>query len=197
MDTFPNRFVKAKHRKGLRIVGVDDGPFSPSKKLGERAILVAVLCEESRIKTIRIGSIEVDGSDAVAILQTMLRRLRFDLLLLSGISFGGFNLIDISKLARTMSKPVIAISREKPNNQTVKVALLEHFKDWNRRWNIVRAAGRLYTFKPLTDEPKLYFEVKRASPDYAKRIMKETALISRLPEPLRIARIIARGLGPG
>jgi endonuclease V-like protein UPF0215 family len=193
--TSPNRYVRMAPLN-LRVVGVDDGAFSSSKKIGERALLMAVLFKGSRIQAVRIDTIEVDGNDAAPVLQALLKRLRYDLILLSGISFAGFNLIDISKLARKLHKPIIAISREKPNNKAVKLALRGHFKDWKSRWSIVCAAGKLYSCKPLPSEPKLYFEVKGATPEYARHVITGTAFISRLPEPVRVARILAHGLSP-
>lgn len=193
--TFPNRFGRMVPLN-LRVVGVDDGAFSSSKEIGERALLLAVLFKGSRVHAVRVGTIEVDGNDAAMVLQVLLRRLRYDLVLLSGISFAGFNLIDISELARKLHKPIIAISREKPNNKAVKLALRGHFKDWKSRWSIVCAAGKLYSCKPLPSEPKLYFEVKGATPEYARRVITRMAFISRLPEPVRVARILAHGLSP-
>jgi hypothetical protein len=181
----------------LRIIGVDDGAFSPIKRSREqRALLLAALFRRSHIKAVRVGTIEIDGNDAAEILRTLLRRLRYDLVMLSGISFGGFNLINLSSLARKLRKPVIAITGEKPSNSAVKSALRAHFDDWERRWRIVCSAGKLYSCKPLANEPKLYFEVKGATPDFAKRIIAGTAIISRLPEPIRVAGILARGLSP-
>jgi hypothetical protein len=180
----------------LRIVGVDDGAFSSRRKIDERALLVVVLFNGSRIEAVRVGTIEVDGNDSATVLQRLLRRLRYDLVILSGISFAGFNLIDISKLTRKLHKPIIAISGEKPNNRAVRAALRAHFADWRSRWNIVRAAGKLYSCKPLVSEPRLFFEVKGTTPHYARQVLTRSALISRLPEPVRAARILARGLSP-
>jgi len=143
-----------------------------------------------------MGTVEVDGTDAGAALKSLVRKLSFDLVMLSGISFAGFNLIDISKLAHALEKPIIAISGEKPHNRAVKRALKDHFADWERRWASVRSAGKLYACRPLKDEPKLYFEVKGATPDFARRVISRTAVISRLPEPIRVARIIVKGLSP-
>lgn len=178
----------------LGIVGVDDGAFVTNRS--QRALLLTVLLRRARIWAIRVGTIEVDGNDAADILQELLRLLRYDVVMLSGISFGGFNLIDISRLAHNLRKPVIAISGEKPNNRAVRAALREHFGDWEERWKIVRSAGKLYSCKPLASEPKVYFEVKGAKPNFARQVIAGTALISRLPEPIRIARILARGLSP-
>jgi endonuclease V-like protein UPF0215 family len=175
-------------------MGVDDGAIPPHKRATDLALLVAVLFEGSRILDVQVGQIQVDGRDANNALASLLRPLSFHVILLSGISFGGFNLVDISKLAREMRRPVIAITGEKPDNASVRKALHGHFADWKERWDIVRAAGELHWTKPLPDEPQLYFEVRGASHAFAKRVIASTAAISRLPEPIRVARILARGL---
>ncbi len=178
----------------LRIVGVDDGAFPADKRVKRYALLAVVLFQNSVISAVRVGPIEVDGRDANRALASMLKTMRFDVVMLSGISFGGFNLVDIAELARSTQKPVIAVSREKPDNAAVRRALWKHFIDWRERWRMVRSAGRLYSFKPLQQEPKLYFEVKGASAAFAKKAIASAATISRLPEPIRVAGIVARGL---
>jgi endonuclease V-like protein UPF0215 family len=193
LDTYQNRSGRTDPLD-LKVVGVDDGSFTASKPVRERALLLAVLMRRSRILKVKVGTIEVDGADAQAVLKSLVRTLRFDLVMLSGISFAGFNVIDISRLAYELKKPVIAITGDRPDNRAVRKALKDHFVDWETRWRCVRSAGRLYTCKPLKDEPKLYFEVKGAAPDLARSIISKTAVISRLPEPVRVARMMAKGL---
>ncbi len=178
----------------LRVVGVDDGAF-PARRSGKRhAILAAVLFDNLHISALRVGLIEVDGRDATHVLESLLRGIRFHVVMLSGISFGGFNLIDIAHLARATRRPVIAISGEKPDNAAVLKALRTHFWDWEERWRIVRSAGRPHSFKPHPKEPQLYFEITGGSSALARKMIASAAIISRLPEPIRVARILARGL---
>ena len=193
MDTYQNRFKKAD-KPDLNVVGVDDGSFAACKTTKGHALLLAVLLRRSKISGVRIGTIKVDGTDARTVLKSLVRTLTSDLVMLSGISFAGFNVIDISRLAYELKKPIIAISGDRPDNTAIRKALKDHFADWETRWRCVQSAGRLYTCKPLKDEPKLYFEVKGATPDYARRVISSTAVISRLPEPIRVARIMAKGL---
>ncbi len=181
-------------RRNLRIVGVDDGAFPARKSVVHHALLAAVLFQNSKILAVRVGRIQVDGNDANRVLTSILESLRFDAVMLSGISFGGFNLVDIAELARSTQKPVIAITGERPDNAAVRRALRKHFRDWEERLRMVRSAGQLYAFKPIPQEPKLYFEVKGASPSFARRAIASTATISRLPEPIRVAGILAKGL---
>ncbi len=183
-------------RRSARIVGVDDGAFPAGKRDKEHALLAAVLFQNSTISAIRLGRIQVDGRDANRVLASILKTMRYDLLMLSSISFGGFNIVDIAELARSTRKPVIAITGEKPNNAAVRRALQKHFSDWRERWRMVRNAGQLYACKALPAEPKLYFEVKGASSSFAKKTIVSAAMISRLPEPVRVAGLIARGLSP-
>ncbi len=180
--------------RDLRIVGVDDGAFPARKTAKYHALLVAVLFQNSRIMAVRVGRIHVDGRDANEVLSSILKSMRFDIVMLSGISFAGFNLIDIAELAQSTRRPVIAITGRKPDDAAVRRALLKHFFDWQERWRMVQNAGRLYAFKPLRQEPKLYFEVRGASPSFAKKAIASAATISRLPEPIRVAGILARGL---
>jgi hypothetical protein len=175
---------------------VDDGPFPGDRDINQSTLLVAVLLENSRIVSIKAGRITVDGTDATRVLVSLVRRMRYDAILLSAISFGGFNLVDIKKLSRATHRPVIAITGERPNNAAVRSALRKHFPDWKERWRVVENAGSLYSCKPLAKEPKLYFEVRGASVVFAKRIISSSAAISRLPEPIRVAGILAKGLPP-
>jgi endonuclease V-like protein UPF0215 family len=179
----------------LRIVGVDDGTL-PDKRAKQQALLAAVLCQNSSISDVRLGLIEVDGRDATRVLVSVLKTLRFDVVMLSGISFAGFNLIDIREVTRITGRPVIAISKDQPHNTTVRRALRKHFADWRERWRIVQNAGPVYAFKPHPKESKLYFEVKGASATFARRAILSSAKISRLPEPIRVAGMVAKGLNP-
>jgi len=178
----------------MRIVGIDDGAFHPNKKAKQNTLLVAVLFQKLRILDLRTAPIEVDGRDANKVLVSLLKSLRYDVVMLSGISFGGFNLVDIRRLSKDLLNPVIALTGTRPHNQAVRKALHDHFVDWRERWSMVRSAGKIYTITPLRNEPCLYFEVQGATPLFAKTAIESTAVISRLPEPVRVARILARGL---
>jgi len=185
---------RSTSQRSIRIVGVDGGAIPARRKTGEHTVLVAVVLQGPRISTVRIGRIQVDGTDANRVLAALLKPMVFDIVMLSGVSFGGFNLVDMKRLALDTRKPVIAVIGRKPNNMAVRSALRKHFQDWKRRWLMVRNAGPLYSCKPLTNEPKLYFEVRGASPTDARNVIASSATISRLPEPVRVAGILAKGL---
>jgi hypothetical protein len=173
---------------------VDDGAFQVRRGTVGSAVIVAVLLHGSRISAGRVGRIQIDGTDANSVLKALLKTMTYEVVMLSGISFGGFNLVDINRLSREVGKPVIAVIGGRPNNTAVRQALRGHFEDWKRRWRIVRSAGPLYSCRPLLKEPKVYFEVKGCSPSFARKLMTSSPKISRLPEPIRVAGLLARGL---
>jgi endonuclease V-like protein UPF0215 family len=176
----------------MQIVGVDDGSFQ--KKVTKKALLVAVLVISSKIEDAKAFMITVDGLDASERLSANICDWTFDALLLSGISFAGFNLIDPLKIFETFGKPIIIVSRTKPNNKTVKRALRAHFADWKTRWTIFDKLGPVHKVVPPFGARPVYLETVHADLDWASYLVCALAFWGRLPEPLRVARLIARGL---
>ena len=188
------RFGAKSH---ARYVGVDDGSFEFQRctcYAREKTVLAVVLLEGIRIVTVRIGRITVDGLDATATLNQLLRDLKFDAVFLSGVSFAGFNLIDAYEIYRTYGKPVIIVSGRRPDNHSVKKALSLHFKDWQTRWAIINKLGVVHQVRSCATEPPLFFEVVGTSTSKARRLIKDSARLGRLPEPVRVADLVAKGL---
>jgi hypothetical protein len=179
--------------KPLSIVGVEDGSFN-LRGPGKTTLLVSVLMRSGIIEDMRARDIVIDGLDATKKLDEMLRTLDFDLIMLAGVSYAGFNLIDPISLYETFRKPIIIISRRRPNNIAVKEALRRHFKDWKIRWTIVEKLGPIYEVESMPGETKIYVELIGIDLDAAIITIRETAICCRIPEPIRVARLIARGL---
>jgi len=155
---------------------------------------VAVLLEDHRIVALRVGKVTLDGMDATATLSRLLKGLEFDAIFLSGISFAGFNLIDPHRIHATHRKPMIIISGSQPDNRSVRNALRLHFKDWETRWAIIQKLGVIHQVRSSPVEPALFFESVGTSPRNARRLIKDSAKLSRLPEPVRVASLVAKGL---
>jgi len=174
------------------IAGLEDGAFTQETPA---TLLVAVLMKDGVwIEDVKIKEIVVDGLDATEKALQMLEKWNFQVVMLAGVSFAGFNLIDPMKIIEKFGKPIIIVARSKPDNVAVKRALMEHFKDWKVRWQIFKKLGPVYQFKPLRKEPPIYFEVLGAQPEWAEKIIEACTFLCRVPEPVRVARIIARGL---
>ncbi len=176
----------------MRIVGVEDGSFQ--KGITQKALLIAVLFSGSKIEAVKACKITVDGLDATQELHALLIDWKFDAILLAGVSFAGFNVIDPEKIFEKFGKPVIIISRTKPRNQAVKSALQKHFEDWQTRWRIFEKLGRPHRVVASAWASPVYMETVRGNVEWASNLARALAVCSRVPEPLRVARLIARGL---
>jgi endonuclease V-like protein UPF0215 family len=117
-------------------------------------------------------------------------------ILLGGVTFAGFNIIDPHVLHQAFHVPVIVVIGVHPNNKSVKRALVRHFKDWPHRWRIIQSLGPLHRIRTVPSENPIYYEMFGCTTYEARKILKSWALVSRMPEPLRVASMVARGLFP-
>ena len=178
-----------------RVVGVEDGGFSREADV-QKALLVSVFLHGVSIIDFQMTDIEVDGLDATEKFSCMLRRWSFDSVILAGVSYAGFNLIDPNVVFEEFGKPVIVVARTKPNCKAVKGALLRHFEDWETRWAVVEKLGPVYEIVSVPNEPPIYAEIVGADLKLARNLVRRLSVCCRIPEPIRVAGLIARGLTP-
>ncbi|KON31596.1 hypothetical protein AC482_00120 [miscellaneous Crenarchaeota group-15 archaeon DG-45] len=179
----------------MRIAGVEDGSFDAfSSDLVSSTLLCCVLMDHDRIDDIRLSVIEVDGLDATEKLLGMLDGLDTDAVILGGITFGGFNIVDPLSIMRGTGTPVVVYSGKRPDSSSMRSALMKHFEDWRRRWAIIDRLGTVHRTVSRQGEPPIYFEVVGGSAAWADKVLCSSALASRIPEPVRVAGLIARGV---
>ena len=179
----------------LRLVGVEDGSFRPfNRRTLGTCLLCAVEMFGPKIEKVKVSPITVDGLDATSRLSEMLQDMNFDAILLDGITFAGFNIINVQQILKEYSRPIIIFIRDRPDNRAVREALEKHFDDWRERWDIIKSLGPVHSTRTRPDEPPIYFEVLGASSQWAEEVLRLSAMLCRIPEPVRVARLIARAL---
>lgn len=182
-------------RYSARCTGIDDGPFPPkTPKTTSYAPLVAAQLRGPRLTRVLTNWITVDGLDATRKAEALLGKVPGSPVLLSGVTFGGFNLIDPAKIHSRFKVPTIVVVGSRPDNRSVKRALVKHFTDWKERWEIIRSLGPLRSVRTMTAEPPVFYEALGCSAKEAKAILIGNSWVSRLPEPIRVAGLVARGL---
>jgi endonuclease V-like protein UPF0215 family len=91
-------------------------------------------------------NITVDGLDATekigAMLQASGHYRQIRVIMLNGVTFGGFNVVDINALSKATGLPVIAVTEKKPDLDQVRSAL-QHLPDFELRWQAILNAGEL------------------------------------------------------
>jgi endonuclease V-like protein UPF0215 family len=182
-------------QNSMKIVGVDDGKFQAFiREKSQYAYLCAVLMKGPRILDIRLTKIQVDGFDATEKLIEILGNISCETIILSGITFAGFNIVDPFQIFKDLNLPVIIISMKKPDNISMLHALKSHFYDWERRWKIIENLGKVYSTVTKSCEPEIFFEVVGKNSEWAEIVLKESSILCRIPEPVRVAGIIAKGV---
>lgn len=181
--------------ENLSFIGVEDGSFRAFQRQRKtQCLLCVVRMTGPKIDEIRASLVTVDGLDASNELSEILQNMVFDAIILGGITFAGFNIIDVQRIHDEFSRPILVFTRDRPNNVAMKNALMKHFDDWRERWRIVESLGPVYATYTRVEEPPVYFEVVGADPLWAEEVLRRSAILCRIPEPVRVARLVARGL---
>ena len=172
-------------------VGVEDGAFR--KGVTQKALLAVVLFKGLKIENVKTTKITVDGLDGTVKLSKILSKWKFEAVMLAGVSFAGFNVIEPTVIHEQFGTPVIIISRTKPNNKAVKRALQQHFEDWQLRWKVFEKLGMIHKIAASPSESPVYVETVGVHVTCAGKLIRALSVYGRIPEPLRVARLIARG----
>jgi hypothetical protein len=185
-------------KKEIRIVGFDDAPFIPRTK-GKVPVIGTVFRGGNYMDGVFKTEVNIDGMDATRTMIKLLNRSKHKeqlrIIMFKGITFGGFNMIDISSLYNETNLPVIVVNRKKPDLEKIKTAL-KNFNDFEKRWKCVENAGKIHKMK-IEKNKNIYFQSKGLSQEEAEKIIKLSCTRSLIPEPLRIAHLIASAIIKG
>jgi endonuclease V-like protein UPF0215 family len=205
----------------LNVIGFDDGPF-PREHRGD-VLLVGVVCSGTRVDGILSGKIRRDRANATRAVVDMVRASQFgahvQAVMFQGIAVGGFNVIDIHGLSTALRVPVLVVTRRKPDMAAVHRALFSDAPTARprvagaaRNWRLIEQAGamelleasrrsqRRQKTRPTgirTTEPKLWIQRAGLTLAQARGLVADTTLHGNIPEPLRLAHLIAGGIATG
>lgn len=186
-------------RRLTNVVGFDDGPFDRDPpgargRAGARVLLVGAVCARTRLDGVISGHVRKDGTDATARVAALVRGSQFDghvrAVLLNGIAFGGFNVVDIQALAAALARPVLVVARRAPRLALIRDALAR-LPGGAAKWRLIEQAG------PMEPAGGVYVQRAGLSLREAERLLAATTLHGKLPEPLRLAHLIAGGITTG
>src|SRR5439155_1663058 len=138
---------------------------------------------------------EDDGHDATDRIASVVRGSRYrgglGMVVIDGTAVGGFNVIDVDVLREAVGLPIVTVTRRKPNLVAIETALRRRFDDWDERLELIRRhpveairtrAGTVWV---------TYVGTKRAD---VQEALSLTTVRGVLPEPLRVAHLIAAGI---
>jgi len=183
-------------KQQIRLLGIDDSPFVFTDE--HTSIIGAIMRGGEYLECVLKEQITIDGDDSTRVCKKMIENTRhreqLKTVLLDGIALGGFNVVDIEELYNDTNLPVITITRDKPDFDKIKEALKKNFDDWNDRWNLI-SKGKLHEIK--TKHNPIYVKFIGLSIEEAKEIIKLSTIRGVVPEPIRMAHLIASGIARG
>ena len=121
-------------KRYIRALGVDDSYFVPHEP-GSTSLIGVLMRAPNYFEGMLIRKIQVDGLDSTEAILDMLsskygRQVR--VLFTQGITFGGFNIVDIRRIWEETNVPIIVVSRKEPDMGKIENALKKHFEDWKK-----------------------------------------------------------------
>lgn len=182
----------------IRIIGFDDGPFA-SKTKGTIPVVGVIYRGGKYLDGMLRTDIEIDGREAteklIKLINSSRHKQQLKLIMLDGITLGGFNVVDVKELNKKTDLPVIVINRKKPNLAEVKIAL-KNFKDFRKRWKMVMNAGKIKSCQ-LKNKKTVYYQHIGLPEEETEDAILLSSLHSDIPEPLRVAHLIATAIVRG
>lgn len=180
----------------VRVLGIDDSPFEFSDK---KTLVVGVVMRlPTYVEGVMKTECEVDGEDANQALAEMVCRSRFrenlKLAMVDGIALGGFNVVDISFLYETTGVPFATVTRDPPDMEAIEKALRIHFDDWERRLEVIR---RHPVLEFSTDHKPIFVTLAGIEEGEARSLIRGCTIRGALPEPIRVAHLIATAMARG
>ena len=175
------------------VIGFDDAPFAREHR-GD-ILLVGAVCSRTRLDGVVTGAVRRDGVNATETMVKMIQGSQFRAhvraVLLQGIAVAGFNVVDVHALHDALGIPVLVVVRRPPDYDSIRRALFTRVPGAERKWRLIEEAGSLEKIRAV------WVQRVGITTDHARELLAATTLHGNLPEPLRLAHLIAGGVTTG
>ena len=180
-------------RRLSNVVGFDDGPFLKHHR-GDVKVVGAVFASQ-RLDGVLVGRVRRDGANATRELIRLVADSRYaehlQLVMLQGIALAGFNVVDVRELSRQLGLPALVVARHAPDNEGIRRALLKHVANGLAKWSLIEQLG------PMEPMSRVYVQRVGLSRAEAEAVLGRFAFHGHVPEPLRVAHLVAGALDSG
>jgi len=189
----------------FRVLGIDDGPFSFSDR---KVPLIGVVVRRGYIDAVLRTQADVDGNDATAAISRLVLESGYkdqlEAVMLDGACVGGFNVVDIDELNRSCGVAVLTVTRDRPDMAKIRAALeklgstpkygRQPIQDWKARQEMLE---RTMLVEVDTGHNPIYMGFAGIKEPEAKGIVTASTVRGSMPEPVRLAHLIARAYVTG
>jgi endonuclease V-like protein UPF0215 family len=175
-------------KRGLRALGIAES-FS-----GRASSTMAgvVMRKDLRIDGVALASLTVGGMDAtgavLGIIASLARR-DINLVMVSGSVVAWFNILDPEAVSRETGLPLIVVTYE--DSEGLEGDILHHFPGDEDRLRAYRRLGERVPVR-LGEGAQVFIRPTGIAPEDAARILRDFTRDGKVPEPVRVARLVAR-----
>lgn len=174
----------------IRVLGIDD-----SALIDPNVVIIGVFMRGGeQLDGVLCSHVTKDGMDATDSIIRMVKGSKhcgqIKVIMLDGVTYAGFNPVDITRLFEETGIAVIVFMRSCPDFEQIKLALT-HLSENELRWDIIRRAGMIYR---VDGEKPVFIQLCGIEKESAVKIVRMTSTHGNIPEPLRIAHLIATGV---
>ncbi len=179
----------------MLVEAYDDGffPYYFKACKGSTYIVGVEVEDFHSVRKVAVGLVKVDGRSTLRVIRDISISMSGSVILLDGVIYAGFDVVDPQELYNNTGKAVIVIQLYPLNLKSIEKALREHFVDWSERFNVIKS---IYSRMIRVETPWRIIEVYSIGLDFntAVTVLRRSCLYSPMPEPLRIADKIASAL---
>jgi endonuclease V-like protein UPF0215 family len=181
-------------KPGLRVLGIAESYRGRHDEEARSRLAGVVMRRDRRIDGFGCAWATVGGDDATGAVLRLVRAVARDdlnLVMLSGSVIAWFNVVDARVVAHETGLPVIVVTYEP--SPGLEDAIRRHFPDDPGRLERYRSLGERVPVL-LSTGATAFIRPFGIDEDDAARVVDAFTCDGRVPEPLRVARLIARGL---
>ncbi|MCS7117943.1 MAG: DUF99 family protein [Thaumarchaeota archaeon] len=177
-------------KRAYRVFGVAES-FRPTDS---RAVLGGVVMRaDLQVDGMVIGSCEVGGMDSTESIKRMYEALDRDdinLLMLGGCIISYFNLVDVKELSESLSLPILCVTF-RPSRGLEDLIASRFSDDAEARLEVYRSLGEREEVRLKTGQV-VYVRREGVSRRATEVVLNSLTLSGKVPEPVRVARLLAR-----
>ncbi len=180
-------------KREVRVMGIDDAPFDKRDK-GRKTFIVGTIYRGGDFLDGVVSiPVTIDGDDSTQQIIAMINRSKFktqlQCIFLNGIAVAGFNVVDVHNVVKATGIPLVTVIRRQPDMMNIHKTLEKI--GYKHKILLLAKAG------PVQKVGKIYIQAVGLSLAKAKEFLDLTCTHSLIPEPLRVAHIIAAGIVKG
>jgi endonuclease V-like protein UPF0215 family len=177
------------NKPALRALGIAES----FRRSHPRSVLAgAVMRADLRVDGLALAFPTVGGDDATDAVLRLFRRLdRQDInaMILSGVAISWFNIIDIQQIFESLSIPMICLTYEE--SPGLEGYIHEYFPQPEKKLEIYSRLGNRESVMLKTGH-QVFIRTLGLSLDEARILLNKFTLDGRIPEPVRLARMVSR-----